>query len=288
MMDTDILDMLEDIGRSSVARLSPTVIVPGETAAARRAAVLRFIRGTILPRRLELTAANGNCLKIEVNSSRITDVFQVPSGQIPDFETESRTALVDKLAQLVSDISAAPAPLELMSGKPASSLEVDDVGITLSEIESACAGIELSSEPIVSVVPDVEKPSDDSPAPLARSGNSLAQQFFEGAERFATGRVLVDNMENTAVACEGTCKPSEGMHPNQEILTRFVSDLAGWNNDTRGEFEGPHLIVMRPSGGKGAGMAVLSDNEQIAVAIHDARKLGAVINLWKSLEEAEE
>ncbi|NOD66358.1 hypothetical protein [Ruegeria sp. HKCCD7303] len=290
MMDTDILDMLEDIGRSSVARLSPAVTIAADSAAARRAAVLRSIRGTILPRRLDFTAANGMCLAIEVNSSRVTDIFQVPSGPTPDFETESRGELVEKLAQLVSEIATAPTPLELKSGKPDSDLEADDVGLTYSEIESACAAIDLSTKPIVSVVPDLEPSTDDDPA-LAMNvdpSTELAQRFFDGAGRFASGRVLIDSADKTGLAYEGSCQPSQGMHPGPDVLARFATDLAGWDNDTQDEFDGPQLIVIRPSGGKGAGLAVLSDSGQIAVAAHDARKLGAVVNLWTSLQGTKE
>ncbi|WP_050603912.1 hypothetical protein [Ruegeria sp. 6PALISEP08] len=284
MMDTDILGMLEDIGRSSVARLSPAVMITGDSAVSRRAAILRAIRGTVLPRRLEFTAANGACLALEVNSSRVTDVFQVPDGPTPDFETETRDALVEKLAQLVSDIANAPAPLELMSGKPDSALEADDVGLTFSEIENACAAIDISAEPIVSVVPDIDAPEEDEPSTVEDRPANLAQKFFDHAGRFATGRMLIDGTSNAALACEGSCQPSQDMHPDQEVLARFVADLAGWENDSQDEFDSPHLIVMRPSGGKGAGMAVLSDSDQIAVAVHDARKLGAVVNLWTSLQ----
>ncbi|NOD94569.1 hypothetical protein GS636_17390 [Ruegeria sp. HKCCD4884] len=290
MMDTDILDMLEDIGRSSVARLSPAVTIAGESAAARRSAVLHAIRGTVLPRRLEFTASNGACLAIEVNSSRVTDVFQVPTGPKPDFETEGRGELVEKLAQLVSDIANAPAPLEMMSGKPDSDLEADDVGLTYSEIVGACAAIELSAEPIVSVVPDVEMLTEDEPLPAQMEDTEtlLAQEFFDGARRFASGRVLIDSVEKTALSYADSCQPSEDMHPDQNVVARFAADLAGWDNDTRDEFDGPHLIVMRPSGGKGAGIAALSDTGQIAVAIHDARKLGAVVSLWTSLQGEKE
>lgn len=290
MMDTDILDMLEDIGRSSVARLSPAIVVAGDTASARRAEVLRVIRGTVLPRRLEFTAANGECLAIEVNSSRVTDVFRVRSGPVPDFETEPRDALIGKLAQLITDISSAPAPLELVSLKPDAVLEADDVGVTLSEIETACAGLELPAEPLVSVVPDTEEPAEEEVEADSTTevSSSLAQTFFDGAGRFATGRVLAENADGTALRVEGDCAPSHPLHPDREILARFAADLAGWDNDTESQLDHPQLIVMRPSGGKGAGLAALHDGEQFAIAVHDARKLGAVVNLWNKLLETVE
>jgi len=287
MMDTDILEMLEDIGRSSVARLSPAVLVSGDTASERRVEILRVIRGTVLPRRLEFTAANGDCLAIEVNSSRVTDVFQVRSGPIPDFNTEAREDLVGKLAQLVSDISGAPTPMELVSLKPDTALEADDVGITLSEIESACEQIELPSEPIVSVVQETEEAlaTEQSDEDIVEQAESLAQNFFDGVHRFSTGRVLMESADGDALRFEGQCAPDGTMHPDQKLLTRFAADLAGWDNDTETELDHPQLIVMRPSGGKGAGLAVVRDGEKTAVALHEARKLGAVVNLWSSLLE---
>ncbi len=271
MMDTNILDMLDNIGRSSVARLSPAVTVEGETSVARRAGVLRAIRGTVLPRRLEFTAANGDVLAIEVSNARVTDVFRVRSGMVPDFETEPREGLIGKLAQLVSDIADAPAPLEFVSLKPDAELEADDVGVTLGEIETACARIELPSEPIVSVVPDVEEP-----APQATDAPSAARGFFDSAERFAQARGLIDGGDPQF---EGDA----ALRPDADLLTRFMADLTGWNEDSQSELQQPQLIVMRPSGGKGAAVAVVQDQGQTAIAVHEARKLGAVVGLWTRL-----
>jgi hypothetical protein len=287
MMDTNILEMLDDIGRSSVARLNPAVTVPGETARIRREKVLHTIRGTILPRRLEFTAADGHCLAIEVNSSRITDVFRVQSGVAPDFETESREELASKLAQLVTDIAAAPAPLELISLQPDTALEADDVGITFSEIESACEKVELPAEPVISIVPDAtEEPAPAEETPV-EDANSLAQQFFDGSDRFAQGRVLASGADGAVLHLGGTCDEGQPLHPNADLLTRFARDLAGWDGDTANVMDHPQLIVMRPSGGKGAGLAVLNDGENFAVTVHEARKLGAVVNLWASLKRPE-
>ncbi len=284
MMDTDILDMLEDIGRSSVARLSPAVVIAGDTAAARRAEVLRVIRGTILPRRLEFTAANGDCLAIEVNSSRVTDVFRVVSGPVPHFDTAARDELIENMARLVTDIASAPAPLELLSLQPDRALEADDVGVTLREIENACAKIDLPAEPIVSVVPDDSEPVAE--LPEQQSTGSLAQTFFAGAERFAFGSVLASAQDGDISHMAEECAPGGPLSPDQALLAQFAADLAGWDKDTQPALDHPQLIVMRPSGGKGAGLAVVNDGQQIAIAVHEARKLGAVVNLWTALQEA--
>ncbi|WP_170330492.1 hypothetical protein [Ruegeria arenilitoris] len=285
MVDTNILEMLDDIGRSAVARLNPAVTIPGETARLRREKVLNTIRGTILPRRLEFTAANGDCLAIEVNSSRITDVFRVQSGIAPDFETEPREELADKLAKLVTDIAAAPGPLELISLQPDTALEADDVGITFSEIESACQKIELPVDPVISIVPD--EPKETAPADEAvteEPADSLAQRFYDGSERFAQGRVLVQATDGASLRMDGTCDEGGPLHPSSDLLARFASDLAGWDNDTANVMDHPQLIVMRPSGGKGAGLAILNDGESFSIAVHETRKLGAVVNLWATLK----
>ncbi|CUJ99444.1 hypothetical protein RUE5091_02042 [Ruegeria denitrificans] len=284
MMDTDILELLDDIGRASVARLNPAVTIPGETAQARREKVLRTIRGTILPRRLEFTAANGDCLAIEVNSSRVTDVFRVQSGIAPDFETEPREDLAIKLAQLVTDIASAPAPLELISLQPDSALEADDVGITFSEIEAACEKIELPAEPVISIVPVDAEPEDNVPVAEGENTDTLAQRFYDGAERFTQGRILATGADGTEINAAEDCAENGAMRPNSDLLARFVRDLAGWNDDSSAAMDHPQLIVMRPSGGKGAGLAILNNGENFAMAVHEARKLGAVVNLWTNLK----
>lgn len=279
MMDTEILELLEDIGRSSTARLSPSVLLTGDTAQERRQSVLGTIRGTVLPRRLEFTAANGDSLAIEVNSSRITDIFRDSTGDVPDFETEPRDEMAGKLARLVSDIAAAPGPLELVSKRPEAAMEADDVGITYSEIESACAQIELPEEPRVAIVPDVpdevveETPADD---------HGIARAFYENAAAFAKGRALFDEHSDGDPMFDGICAPDQPAHPDQDILQRFARDLAGWDADTNSALSRPQLVVLRPSGGQGTGVALLRDGQQTAAALHDARKLGAVVNLWKS------
>ena len=280
MMDNEILDMLEDIGRSSVARLSPATHLAGDSADARRSQVLGAIRGTILPRRLEFKSTDGAVLAIEVNSSRITDVFRCASGPVPDFETEAREDLTERLAQLVSEISAASGPLEMVSLQPDGVLEADDVGITYSEVEAACAKLVLPEEPRMSIVPEAE------PVVAPQEPTGTAAQFYEGSDRFASGRVLISGAQ--APAFDGVCAPERPAHPDDDLLARFAQDLAAWDADGSKALSHPQLIVMRPSGGQGAGLAVLSDGGQTAAVVHDARKLGAVVNLWKSLKPAVE
>lgn len=282
MMDTEILDMLDHIGRASVARLSPAVTLAGDSVSARRDAILRVIRGTILPRRLEFTAANGDCLAVEVNSSRITNVFRVRMGQVPDFETEDRAGLTKKLARHLSDIASAPAPLELLSLQPDSGLEADDVGITFSELAAACAGTELAAETVVAVVAD-----DDQPVKPADSNETVASRFFDGAQRFAAGRVLAVGSDGDA-RLDGACAKDAVLHPDSDLLTRFAADLNGWTADSEAEPDQPQLIVMRPSGGKGTGLAIVKNGEEFAIAVHETRKLGSVVNLWAALQEADQ
>ncbi len=280
MMDTEILEMLEDIGRNSVARLSPAIYLSGETAQARRDQVLTAIRRTILPRKLEFVAADGATLSIEVSSSRITDVFECGSDPIPDFETETREDLTGKLAHLVSDVATAPGPLKLASLRPDTALEADDVGLTFSDIEAACARIDLPEEPRMAIVPDAE----EQPVPQDQPGAS--QAFYDGANRFALGRILFVVEDASAAQSDGLCAHDQPLNPDPDLLARFARDLAGWQADSA--TASPQLIVLRPSGGQGTGLALVPDGVQIAAALHDARKLGAVVSLWKSLKSAAE
>ncbi|TMV05589.1 hypothetical protein FGK63_16220 [Ruegeria sediminis] len=279
MVETDILDMLAEISQSATARLSPVVTLPGESAEIRRRGILRAIRGTVLPRRLEFTAGNGDVLALEVGSSRVTDVFEASVGALPDFETEAREDIIVKLAELVSAISAAPAPLQLVSQHPDASPDADDVGITLGEIERACAALPLPAEPHVAVVADNAEPE----AAEEPASDTLARAFFDGADRFATGRVLIDARTLDRVEADGLCAQGQPLCPDAGVLAQFARDLAGWDADSAATLSQPQLIVLRPSGGKATALAVLRDGDLTAAAVHEARKLGAVVNLWKSL-----
>ena len=73
MMATDIIDMLENIGRSATPRLSPAVRLTGDTAEARRASILNLIRGTVLPRRLEFTFTQEKSLNLPIEPSGLAD-----------------------------------------------------------------------------------------------------------------------------------------------------------------------------------------------------------------------
>lgn len=281
MMATDIIDMLEDIGRSATPRLSPAVHLSGDTTEACRANILTMIGRTVLPRRLEFTSADGTVLAIEVNSSRITDVYSGSTGDIPDFETEPRDALIQKLARMVSDLAACAQPIQVISLQPDGPLEADDVGVTFSEIQKACAAFPIKAEPSVAIVPDLapETASDNTAEDMT---DGLAQAFFNGADRFAMARLLI-GPDAVPVQLEGACADGQPLHPTNDLLTRFASDLSGWDADSANTLGHPQLIVVRPAGGKGAAVALLRDGQDTAVAVHDARKLGAVVNLWKSL-----
>ncbi|WP_171208033.1 MULTISPECIES: hypothetical protein [unclassified Ruegeria] len=292
-MDTDILEMLDSIGRNSLARLTPAVYLNGDTAQDRRNGVLKAIRGTILPRRLEFTAANDLVLAIEVNSSRITDIFSFGDEPTPDFETESREALTEVLARMVTDIAMAPGPLELVSLRPDNQLEADDVGITYSEIAAACAGMEISEEPIMTIVPDapeeeIEPEPNVEPVEAVEteptSPSGMAHGFYTASDRFAEGRILLSDDDGEGLELDGLCAEGQSGFPEQELLQSFAKDLAGWKSDSEGALTQPQLIVVRASGGQGTGLSILCDGAQTAITLHEARKLGAVVNLWRSLQ----
>ena len=287
MTSADIVDMLENIGRAATPRLSPAVQLPGETASDRRQDILRAIRGTVLPRRLDFNASDGTCMAIEVNSSRVTDVFAASTGAVPDFETESREDLTGKVAQLVSNLSTAPGPLHMTSRRPDAALEADDVGVTYSEIAAACAQIDLPdappAEPVIAVVSDTAdaRPQAEADQP------SLLRQFYDMAGKFALGRVL-DQGDGTPPETDGACDQGQPLHPDQPLLDRLSADLSGWDADTAPALGHPQLIVMRPAGGTGAALALLRDGSGTTAVVHQSRKLGAVISAWNSIAGAKE
>ncbi|WP_170479749.1 hypothetical protein [Ruegeria arenilitoris] len=286
MMDPEILDLLEEIGRTSTARLTPAICLAGKRPQDRRSQVLKAIRCTILPRRLDFVAADGTRLSIDVGSSRVTNILECDTGPKPDFEMDTRASLIEQLARLISDLVSAPGPLQLESLCPDTSLAADDVGLTYSEVATACANIDLPEEPRVTLVPDnpietesVQDPnSDDLPA--------AAKTFYDGMDRFALGRFLISSDGIEVSQFEGLCAQDQPAHPDKDVLSEIIRDLVGWQTDSSTDL--PQMVVMRPSGGQGTGVAFVSDGKNTTGALHDARKLEAVVSMWKSSKNAAE
>jgi len=280
MMDTEILDLLDQIGRSSNARLSQAVQLPGDGAEARRHDMLRSIRNTVLPRRLEFTAENGDRLTIGVNSSRVTDVFAFGDTAGPDFNAEPRQDLAQKLAQMVTTIAAAPGPLALSSQHPGVSPRADDVGITLSEIEAACADIPLPAQPRVELVSDrqdlVETPDS------APETTTAPQAFYDGMAHVAQGRGRFIHQNAGPASFDGACEDGQQLYPGDDLVSQLASDLAAWETDAGSTLSHPQLIVMRPAGGHGTCLTLFRDEIETTAAIHETRKLGSVVSTWKS------
>ncbi|MEX0317348.1 MAG: hypothetical protein AB3N21_05335 [Ruegeria sp.] len=292
MIDTNILDMLGDISRRATARLSPANTLSGTTASERRVEILRTIRGTILPRRLEFSSENEDRLVLEVSSSRVTDVLEATQGDAPGFDADDREQVTMRLAQLISKFSETIGPLEVLSLHPDKSPDADDVGITMSEIETACAEIAVSDTPLIEDTPTTAQSEDEAPTVILEPQNlttpptstkSVAHLFHKGAAAFASGRVLVRKWNDTPVDMAGDCAPDGPLYPDADVLAQFASDLAAWDTDSADAISHPQLIVLRPSGGKAPGIALCRDGEATAAAIHETRKLGAVVSLWKSL-----
>jgi hypothetical protein len=283
MMDAEILGMLDNIGRSATARLTPEVYLEGETAQARRQKVLNTIRGTILPRRLEFSVSTGDILALEVNSSRVTDVLRCSLGAVPDFETGDRDEITKTLARLVSDIAEVQGPIEFASKRPDGTAEADDVGITYTEVVSACAGIELQEKPDPAPATNTAVQAVPTPKAEPEAQIGIAPTFYEDAAGFAQGRLLFKPQGEALSMGDGICATDQLAHPDEGVLGQFARDLAGWDADTTPCLTQPQLVVLRPSGGQGTGVALLRDGEETAAVVHDARKLGAVVNLWKTL-----
>lgn len=288
MMDTEILEMLDEVGRSAVARLGPETLLDGDTAQDRRQRVLAAVRSTILPRRLEFTVSTGDVLALEVNSSRITDVPRCSLGIVPDFTTGQRDEITQALARLLTDIAKVHGPIEFASKRPTGDPETDDVGITYSEVALACAGIELheDTQPETADTEPAQPVAD--PEPLGSEHQTVAARFYDEAAGFAQGRLLFGPEGSSDPLGAGICAPDQTAHPDRSVLDQFARDLAGWDADTKTCLSQPQMVVMRPSGGQGTGLALLRDGTETAAVVHDARKLGAVVNLWEKLKGAAE
>ncbi len=290
MIDSDIIDMLGALRNTTVARLSPESALESDTALARRTAILRSIRNTVLPRRLEFVVASGARLVFEVNSARVTDIVDAFGEELPNFETDGRETVTQVIAQFILDFSAQPGPLELLSLHPDASPEADDVGITYNEIEKACTALSRPDAKVASATqetptsPDTEEVSD---IPVEEtSGTSLCQEFFEGSAGFALGRLHIDAKDGAVRAAGEACEAGISFCPDAKILNQFAQDLSVWNDDCGAAVQKPQMILLRSKNKQAPSLAVVRDeNTTAAVAVYEARKLGGAVSLWKALTE---
>ena len=98
--------------------------------------------------------------------------------------------------------------------------------------------------------------------------------------------MLAQAEDGVQLRVDGACGQSQPLHPDLDLLAVNSPVILPVGLRHASDLDLPQLIVMRPSGGKGAGLAILRDNEQFAMAVHEARKLGAVVNLWAITEKA--
>lgn len=293
MIDMNIVDMLGELSKTTVARLSPEIGLQSDTALARRATILRSIRDTILPRHLEFVAADGTRLVLEVSSARVMDILEADGQTLPDFENCEREVATQSIARVISDFSAAPGPVELLALHPDTSPDADDVGITFNEIERACENLvipEKSGGDVAAVRANAEDENIDLEAstiegavePVA-TGSSLCLSFFEGSKGFALGRLQMAAADGALIAA-GVDDEGEGsFNPDPDILTQFARDLSVWNKDCGDALNGPQMILMRSADKTVPSLAIVRDSKDIAIATYEARKLGAAVGLWKAL-----
>ncbi|SLN25379.1 hypothetical protein ROA7450_01051 [Roseovarius albus] len=297
MIDMNIVDMLSEMSKTTVARLSPASELQSDNAPVRRAAILRSIRDTILPRHLEFVAADGTRLVLEVSSARVVEILEFNGKTLPDFEKDERVFVTQAIAEVITEFSAVPGPLELLALHPDTSPDADDVGITFNEVERACDKLELSEEsgedsPALQATADAAEsiqktPRADVVATPAVAKDALCPSFFEGSKGFALERFQMAADGSLKAAGEGS-NGEVSFNPDADILTQFARDLSIWGEDCGAALQGPQMILMRSADKKASSLAVVRDDKDISIAMYEARKLGAAVGLWKSLTKKQE
>ncbi|WP_120499701.1 hypothetical protein [Roseovarius sp. EL26] len=297
MIEPEIIDMLGTLSNSTVARNSPENALDSDTAVVRKDAILNSIRNTVLPRRLEFMVANGTRLCLEVNSARVTEAVEAKGHDLPDFATDQREDITQRLAQMIVDFCAEPGPLELLSLHPDTSPDADDVGITYNELERACATLGLVEVAVEVIDASLDAPDEQAGAELDKptskgetevktsSVPSLSQMFFDGAAGFALGRLRVTAKDGAPLDSGEACVDGAAFSPDTEILNQFASDLSVWAEDCGSALQGPQMILMRSADKKAPSLAVVRGENATAIAVYEARKLGAAVGLWKAVNQ---
>jgi hypothetical protein len=116
----------------------------------------------------------------------------------------------------------------------------------------------------------------------------LCQRFFEGSAGFALGRLHIDAKDGAIREADGACEVSASFYPDANILNQFTHDLSVWSDDCGAAMRPPQMILLRSKDKQAPSLAVVRDEKATAaVAVYEARKLGAAVGLWRALTQEE-
>ena len=290
MIQSDILDQLERIVEDARPRRDQSIYLAQTTVEARSKAALGTLRATVLPRIILFTNDQDDAVTLTVNNGRVADMTEAMMDGEP---ANLRDTTAEHVAQMLNMVCSGSG-IQIFSTPPENEDDIAATGLQISKIEAAINALEpvtptpAQTEPPVSVEAE---PADDTPAvqapaaippaeePAANDdiGDGIAAQFYANSKKASDQRILVNHADATVAGPDGV------LTQNIDAVQQLMDDLSAWDADSDQQDVGPQLIILRSQGQDMPSLTICRDTNATAMAAHHTRRLGSVVQLWKSL-----
>lgn len=272
MKQVDILAQLEQVLDGTQARMDPSVFLPEGSAEARSKAALGRMHATVLPRVVRITNDQDDAVTLSVIDGRISAMTESLMDGVQATPPETTAEHVAQILNMVCSGTG----VQLLSTPPDDASDIAATGLLVSEVDAAIDAL----EPVHSTTPPAEGATFDAPA-ASTSDSCMAARFYEAAEKISDQRILVGHRSGT------TTGPESDLTQNMDAVQQMMDDLSAWETDSDTANAGPQLVIMRAQGQDAPSLTICRDADATTMAAHHTRKLGSVVQLWKSLTTQE-
>ena len=292
VIQSDILDRLERIVDDAKARHEQNSLLTQGTAEARSMAALDVVRTTFLPRIIQISNDQDDAITLAVSNGRVADMTEALMDGVQATPPE---ATAQNVAQILSMVCSGSG-IQMHSAPPEDGEDIVTTGLQMSAIDAAISALEpMSAPPAPSepsgpevVEPDPETPDPELAAPAPETalradeiGDSIAAQFYANATKVSDQRILVSHADATVAGPDGV------LTQNLDAVQQLMDDLLAWDADSDQEESGPQLIILRAQTQEMPSLTICRDADATTMTAHHTRRLGSVVQLWKSLTSNE-
>ncbi|SMR82331.1 hypothetical protein SAMN04488030_2680 [Aliiroseovarius halocynthiae] len=291
MNQADIIDRLEQIAEGAIARRGRSIALKQDTADARRHAAVAGLQATILPRFVRFSNAQNDSATLSVNNGRVAEITDVTiNGTIENLADATALQIAEVLMKVCTREG-----VELDSSAPNDADDIATKGIYASDIKAAFEEISVDApaeeqapvqetatpeEPPTVAPPPPPEPEESPAEPEKAAGKSvsgLAADFFASVTKIGDQRVLVAHDDKSVAGPDGI------LTQNIDVVQQLMDDLSAWEDDSDHGGTAPQLVIMRSQSQDMPSLTICRDSDATAMTAHPTRKLGSVVQLWKTL-----
>lgn len=292
-IQSDTLDRLERIVDDAKARRGQSRLLNHGTPEARSMAALDVVRTTFLPRIIQISNEQDDAITLAVNNGRVAGMTEALMDGVQATPPETSAQNVAQILNMVCSGSG----IQIHSTPPEDGDDIVATGLQLSAIDAAISALEPMSAPpapsepsgpeTIESIAEPTTPEIAAPAPETalcaddEVGDGIAAQFYANATKVSDQRILVSHANATVAGPDGV------LTQNLDAVQQLMDDLLAWDADSDQADSGPQLIILRSQAQEMPSLTICRDTEATTMTAHHTRRLGSVVQLWKSLTSNE-